>query len=157
MISESPLSENQDGIDAAYCYYRMKTGSKRQRTDSGSSGSSIHLPIAQDDIEVDTEGIQRAASPTGKNVRGAAARNHQNKELREREEKQQKDRLDAASKRKGRAERQDKRFKTEVLLLNRTFQSKFIRPTAQPSPYHVPHPPPPCGSSINNRSQLAAS
>lgn len=104
MISESPLYGIQDGTDAACWYCRMKYGSKRPRTDSGSSASSTHLRSAQDDIEVETEGIQAVASPTGKNVRGAAARNHQNKVLREREEKQQNDRLDAASKRKGRAE-----------------------------------------------------
>ncbi|KAL8907314.1 MAG: hypothetical protein Q9207_001491 [Kuettlingeria erythrocarpa] len=83
---------------------QIKNGSKRPRTDSGSSASSTHLRSAQDDIEVETEGIQVAASPTGKNVRGAAARNHQSKELREREEKQLKDHLDGASKRKGRVE-----------------------------------------------------
>lgn len=105
MISESPLHEDHAGANAACCCCRTKDGSKRPRTDSGSSASSSNPRGAQDNVEIEAEDTQVAASSTGKNIRGAAARNHRNKELREREEKQQKDRLDAASKRKGRAEK----------------------------------------------------
>lgn len=103
--SESPLYKDHGGANAACCCCRTKDGSKRPRTESGSPASSSNLRGVQDDTEIEAEDIQVAASSTGKNIRGAVARNHRNKELREREEKQQKDRLDAASKRKGRAEK----------------------------------------------------
>ncbi|KAI4094356.1 MAG: hypothetical protein LQ348_000252 [Seirophora lacunosa] len=80
-------------------------GSKRRRTDSGSSASSSDRHGAKDAIVHEIEAVNAAASTTGKNIRGAPARNQGNKDLREREEKQQKDRLDAANKRNGRAER----------------------------------------------------
>lgn len=38
-------------------------------------------------------------------MRGAAARNHRDKEIRDREEKRERERADAAGRRKGRAER----------------------------------------------------
>lgn len=86
------------------CCYRPDEGSKRQRTESASSASSNDKQRAQAD-EGENKDSNAGAPTAGKNIRGAAARNHRNKELRQREEKQQKDRLDAASKRKGRAER----------------------------------------------------
>lgn len=84
---------------------RQDEGSKRRRTESGSSASSSDQRIVKEDTVHEIEEVNAVASATVKNIRGAAARNHRSKELREREEKQQKDRLDAASKRNGRAER----------------------------------------------------
>ncbi|KAL8899647.1 MAG: hypothetical protein Q9192_001472 [Flavoplaca navasiana] len=81
-----------------------KDDNKRQRTKSGSSASSNDKVAPRDD-EVDVEEADATLSPSAKNIRGAAARNHRKKELREQEEKREKDRADAAGRRKGRAEK----------------------------------------------------
>ncbi|KAL8758082.1 MAG: hypothetical protein Q9199_001762 [Rusavskia elegans] len=81
-----------------------KDDNKRQRTKSGSSASSNDKGAPPDD-EGDIEEANATFSPSAKNIRGAAARNHRKKELREQEEKREKDRADAAGRRKGRAEK----------------------------------------------------
>ncbi|KAL8853501.1 MAG: hypothetical protein Q9221_001660 [Calogaya cf. arnoldii] len=81
-----------------------KDDNKRQRTKSGSSASSNEKGAPQDNEET-IEETNATFSPSAKNVRGAAARNHRKKELREQEEKREKDRADAAGRRKGRAEK----------------------------------------------------
>ncbi|CAL8578216.1 Histone deacetylase complex subunit [Xanthoria parietina] len=81
-----------------------KDDNKRQRTKSGSSESSNDKGGPQDDGGA-IEEANATFSPSAKNIRGAAARNHRKKELREQEEKREKDRADAAGRRKGRAEK----------------------------------------------------
>ncbi|KAL8997359.1 MAG: hypothetical protein Q9169_003341 [Polycauliona sp. 2 TL-2023] len=81
-----------------------KDDNKRQRTQSGSSASTNEKGIPQDD-EGDIEETNATFSPSAKNIRGAAARNHRKKELRDQETKREKDRADAAGRRKGRAEK----------------------------------------------------
>ncbi|KAL8954169.1 MAG: hypothetical protein Q9222_000053 [Ikaeria aurantiellina] len=85
-----------------------KESSKRQRTKSGSSTTSSNeksITKQEEDDEEETAETNTAIPSAAKSVRGAAARNHRNKEFREREEKREKDRADAAGRRKGRAER----------------------------------------------------
>lgn len=91
---------------------RGKDDNKRQRTKSGSSESSNDKEGPQDD-EGAIEEANATFSPSAKNIRGAAARNHRKKELREQEEKREKDRADAAGRRKGRAEKRRGDGKTE--------------------------------------------
>ncbi|KAI4276210.1 MAG: hypothetical protein LQ337_002650 [Flavoplaca oasis] len=81
-----------------------KDDNRRQRTKSGSSASSNDKVAPRDD-EVGVEEADATLSPSAKNIRGAAARNHRKKELREQEEKREKDRGDATGRRKGRAEK----------------------------------------------------
>ncbi|KAL8770003.1 MAG: hypothetical protein Q9209_004250 [Squamulea sp. 1 TL-2023] len=77
---------------------------KRQRTQSGSSASSNDKEAPQDN-EGNVEETNATFSPSARNIRGAAARNHRKKELREQDEKREKDRANAAGRRKGRAEK----------------------------------------------------
>ncbi|KAL8972649.1 MAG: hypothetical protein Q9183_000427 [Haloplaca sp. 2 TL-2023] len=77
---------------------------KRQRKESGSSAPSNEKASA-DEMEEAKEDSKAPASSSTQTVRGAAAQNRRNKELRERDEKREKDRADAAGRRKGRAER----------------------------------------------------
>ncbi|KAL9641312.1 MAG: hypothetical protein Q9204_000106 [Flavoplaca sp. TL-2023a] len=81
-----------------------KDDNKRQRTKSGSSASSNDKVAPRDD-EIEVEEADAMLSPSAKNIRGAAARNHRKKELREQEDKREKERADAAGRRKGRAEK----------------------------------------------------
>ncbi|KAL8673874.1 MAG: hypothetical protein Q9168_001694 [Polycauliona sp. 1 TL-2023] len=81
-----------------------KDDNKRQRMTPGSSASSNDKITPLDD-EGDPEETNATFSPSAKNIRGAAARNHRKKELREQDEKREKDRADAAGRRKGRAEK----------------------------------------------------
>jgi hypothetical protein len=73
---------------------------KRQRTYSRSPSPSKDDPKASGAIEDSDDEKSRNNGP--KKIRGAAARNHREKEAREERERQ---RLEAATKRKGRAER----------------------------------------------------
>lgn len=86
---------------------RRKEDTKRQRTGSDSSSppsdSKTLLPNVDTDEEADRS--TKAVSGSHKKMRGAAARNHRDKEIREREEKRERERADAAGRRKGRAER----------------------------------------------------
>lgn len=82
---------------------RKPEGPKRQRTTSGSPTPPRELArfASQPESEDDTK--PRSGSGGGaKKIRGAAARNHREKELREERERL---RMEAANKRKGRAER----------------------------------------------------
>ncbi|KAI4109441.1 MAG: hypothetical protein L6R37_000598 [Teloschistes peruensis] len=82
-----------------------KDDKKRQRTKSGSSASSNEKPSAQEANEEEADKSKPIVPSAAKPIRGAAARNHRNKELRDLEEKREKERADAAGRRKGRAER----------------------------------------------------
>lgn len=84
---------------------RGKDDNKRQRTKSGSSASSNEKPSAQEGNEEEADKSKPIVPSATKSIRGAAARNHRNKELRDLEEKREKERADAAGRRKGRAER----------------------------------------------------
>lgn len=97
---------------------RGKDDNRRQRTKSGSSASSNDKVAPRDD-EVGVEEADATLSPSAKNIRGAAARNHRKKELREQEEKREKDRGDATGRRKGRAEKRrgDGRTRTHHLSI----------------------------------------
>lgn len=81
---------------------RRNENAKRQRTASGSASSASqgksrrHGADSEDDIEKPEK---------TKNIRGAAARNHRNKEVRDREAQREKERTDTLGGRKGRAER----------------------------------------------------
>ncbi|KAL8785971.1 MAG: hypothetical protein Q9213_003047 [Squamulea squamosa] len=81
-----------------------KDDSKRQRTKSGSLTSNNDKGVLQDNEE-DVKETNATFSPSARNIRGAAARNHRKKELREQDEKREKDRANAAGRRKGRAEK----------------------------------------------------
>lgn len=122
---------------------QRKEDTKRQRTGSDSSSlpsdSKTLLPNADSDEDAD----QPTKAPAGsyKKMRGAAARNHRDKEIRDREEKRERERADAAGRRKGRAERRrgDDSDHSEVPL-SRTTSSKGAEP---PLPAITSHPPPP--------------
>ena len=75
---------------------------KRQRTASGSSSSASQSKSGRRGAESENE----VEKPEKSNIiRGAAARNHRNKEVRDREAQREKERADAHGNRKGRAER----------------------------------------------------
>lgn len=86
---------------------RRKEDTKRQRTGSDSSSLPSDSKTLLPNADSDEEGDQSTKAPTGshKKMRGAAARNHRDKEIRDREEKRERERADAAGRRKGRAER----------------------------------------------------
>lgn len=75
---------------------------KRQRTASGSASSASQSKSRRRDADSENE-IEKPEKT--KNIRGAAARNHRNKEVRDREAQREKERADAFGGRKGRAER----------------------------------------------------
>jgi hypothetical protein len=79
---------------------RKQESSKRQRTLSASP--SPKKEISQFAAANESDDAANARNNGAKKIRGAAARNHREKELREEREKA---RLEAANKRKGRAER----------------------------------------------------
>ena len=79
---------------------RDHVSSKRQRTTSDSPTPPQNHRRSDSQNMSDDEAVPRNAS--GKRIRGAAARNHREKEMREEKERQ---RTEAANKRKGRAER----------------------------------------------------
>ncbi|KAL8923972.1 MAG: hypothetical protein Q9172_002899 [Xanthocarpia lactea] len=112
-----------------------KDDNKRQRTKSGSSASSNDKEAPQDHEEVNEE-THATLSPSAKNIRGAAARNHRNKELRDQEEKREKDRADAAGRRKGRAEKRrgDGKANTfsDVYLIHQLIFSLDSDPSEEP-------------------------
>jgi len=82
---------------------RRTEDSKRQRTISGSASSASQSKSRRRDSNVEEE----AEKPERlKNIRGAAARNHRNKEARDREAQREKERADAG-RRKVRIERDD--------------------------------------------------
>lgn len=60
----------------------------------------------------------QTAGQSHKKMRGVAAKNRRDKEIREREEKREKERADAAGRRKGRAERRrgDGKFRSTLQL-----------------------------------------
>ena len=86
---------------------RRKESTKRQRTGSGSSSppSDSRTLLPNPDSEDEGDKPIKAAGGSHKKIRGAAARNHRDKEIRDREEKRERERADAAGRRKGRAER----------------------------------------------------
>lgn len=75
---------------------------KRQRTASGSASSASQGKTRRHDADSEDEIEKREKT---KNIRGAAARNHRNKEVRDREAQREKERADPIGGRKGRAER----------------------------------------------------
>ncbi len=81
---------------------RRNENVKRQRTTSGSASSASQSKSRRHDADSENE-IGKPEKP--KNIRGAAARNHRNKEVRDREAQREKERADALGGRKGRAER----------------------------------------------------
>ena len=81
---------------------RRNANVKRQRTTSGSASSVSQSKSHRRGAESENE-IEK--SEKSKTIRGAAARNHRNKEVRDREAQREKERADAPSGRKGRAER----------------------------------------------------
>ncbi|KAL8945033.1 MAG: hypothetical protein Q9216_000017 [Gyalolechia sp. 2 TL-2023] len=96
--SSRQAKRSRDGSD------QRKDDNKRQRTESGSSASLEDRQVTQDGIEDRSEGLAAGPSSTGKSIRSTSARSHRTQELRERE-KEKISRLDAAGKKKGRAER----------------------------------------------------
>ena len=90
--------------------FRDRHGIKRQRTTSGSSSSPSNIKKSQEGVESeDDAGLAGNQNDGAKKIRGAAARNHREKELRDREKEREKERADAAGRRKGRAERAERR------------------------------------------------
>ena len=81
---------------------RRNENVKRQRTTSGSASSASQSKICRRGAESEDEVEKPEKS---KIIRGAAARNHRNKEVRDREAQREKERADAHGNRKGRAER----------------------------------------------------
>lgn len=81
-------------------YCRKHDASKRQRTASASPSPSNDLARFASQNDSDDGANMRDGG--AKRIRGAAARNHKEKELREEKERQ---RAEAANKRKGRADR----------------------------------------------------
>ena len=81
---------------------RRNEDTKRQRTTSGSASSISQSKSCR--READSENEIEKPEKT-KNVRGAAARNHRNKEVRDHEAHREKERVDTLGGRKGRAER----------------------------------------------------
>ncbi|KAK2624097.1 hypothetical protein QTJ16_006731 [Diplocarpon rosae] len=131
-------------------------GPKRQRTASVSPTPSptrqVH-PIASQ-VESDKEANDRQAGT--KKIRAAAARNHRDAELREERERS---RVEAAAKRKGRAERREveesehsEEFPLALMIRNSTAKTaEPIAPPLDPPPFsqhtatdtpRAPHPPP---------------
>ncbi|KAI9828282.1 MAG: hypothetical protein M1819_006620 [Sarea resinae] len=112
-IEESKGEDNLTSIDGGS--KRGKRGrsgseeaiqdSKRLRTASQTpspSNHTSHSPSRHDDSQ--DEGTP-TKDQAGKRIRGAAARNQRDKELRDRERERERERADAAGRRKGRAER----------------------------------------------------
>ena len=86
--------------------FRRKEDIKRQRTNSGSSSCPSSNKLAQHlDWEDEALSTNKSNDLNPKRIRGAAARNHREKEMRDREKEREKERADAAGRRKGRAER----------------------------------------------------
>ncbi|KAH8647434.1 hypothetical protein BGZ60DRAFT_437958 [Tricladium varicosporioides] len=104
-------------------------GSKRQRTLSASP-SPVREP--QQTTQVDSDDGTNGRPGPAKKIRGAAARNHREKEMREERERI---RQEAASKRKGRAERRridDSDPAEELPLATRATVTKVTEIAAQP-------------------------
>ncbi|KAL8694690.1 MAG: hypothetical protein Q9218_000701 [Villophora microphyllina] len=116
---------------------------KRQRTKSGSSTSSNIKGLTQEGNEGEADENKPTGSSAPKSIRGAAARNHRNKEIREREEKREKDRTDAAGRRKGRAERRrgDESDPSEEPLSRTTSSKGADQPHAGTPPTSQTQPP----------------
>ncbi|KAN0089415.1 hypothetical protein V8E51_019675 [Hyaloscypha variabilis] len=137
-------SDSEDKLD----------GVKRQRTASASPSPSgePHRFASQ----VDSDDGANARPNIGKKIRGAAARNHKEKELREELERS---RQEAANKRKGRAERRriDDSDPSEELPLATRVVTKTTEDTIQPldppssSQVAAPDTPPPSVPSISHR------
>ena len=81
--------------------FRHATSAKRQRTGSDSASPGLDK-VAQATSSSDEALASKSMDHTPKKIRGAAARNHQQKELREQKERE---RIEAASRRKTRVER----------------------------------------------------
>jgi len=82
--------------------FRKPDGPKRQRTASASPSPSPNRELQTVESQADSDDGTNGKTTGAKKIRGAAARNHREKELREERERS---RLEAANKRKGRAER----------------------------------------------------
>ncbi|MCJ1481878.1 hypothetical protein MMC06_002038 [Schaereria dolodes] len=133
-------------------------GIKRQRTTSGSSSSPSNIKKSQEGVESeDDAGLAGNQNDGAKKIRGAAARNHREKELRDREKEREKERADAAGRRKGRAERAERRrgddsdpseehqsrtttFKASDPSINKHSNSSRPSPDTPPASQDVPPP-----------------
>ncbi|KAL9130424.1 MAG: hypothetical protein Q9217_001391 [Psora testacea] len=105
---------------------------KRRRTTSGSSSSqSKHR---RQDVESDEEIKQDMI----KNMRGAAARNHRNKEVREREAVKEKERVDASKKRGQNHKRKSDDSDPSPEPLSRTVSSKGAPPASKTTQPPIP-------------------
>ncbi|KAI9861054.1 MAG: hypothetical protein M1813_005483 [Trichoglossum hirsutum] len=109
--------------------------SKRQRTASNSpsppSGPAHRTNSQMGDSDDDAPSNKNSISSGGKRIRGAAARNHREKEHRDQKEKE-KERADVAGRRKARAERRrgDESDPSDEFPLSRTASTKGITETA---------------------------
>ena len=85
-------------------FYSRKEDTKRQRTTSGSGSSNSQSKNRRPGADSDEE----AEKPERfKNIRGAAARNHRNKEVRDREAQRDRERVDSGGRKRGIGREQD--------------------------------------------------
>ena len=84
---------------------RRKEDTKRQRTISSSSPSDSKTLLANAVSDDEDHELRKARDGGQTKIRGAAARNSRNKELREQEGKKEQERAEAAGRRKARSER----------------------------------------------------
>ncbi|KAK0105116.1 hypothetical protein ONS95_004522 [Cadophora gregata] len=107
-------------------------GPKRQRTASASPSPSPNRELQTVESQADSDDGTNGKPTGAKKIRGAAARNHKEKELREERERS---RLEAANKRKGRAERrrvEDSEPSEELPPQSKAAVAKSTEVTAQP-------------------------
>ncbi|KAH6718475.1 hypothetical protein BKA61DRAFT_653825 [Leptodontidium sp. MPI-SDFR-AT-0119] len=113
-------------------------GPKRQRTASASPSPSPIRELQPFEPQADSDDGTNGKPNGTKKIRGAAARNHKEKELREEREKS---RQEAANKRKGRAERrrvEDSEPSEEIPLARRNSVAKTTEVAPQPQPLDPP-------------------
>ncbi|KAI9845068.1 MAG: hypothetical protein M1837_005072 [Sclerophora amabilis] len=111
------------------------SSSKRQRTTSGSptiSQSNSHSTSHLADSDEEEGSNKNNTTAGGRRIRGAAARNHRDKELRDRERDKEKDKVEAVGRRKGRAERR-RGDDAELVDDVPSSESAFTKPAASTS------------------------
>ncbi|KAL2053669.1 hypothetical protein ABVK25_005973 [Lepraria finkii] len=118
-----------------------KEDTKRQRTTSGSASSNSHSISQRPAPESDDE----AGKPERfKNIRGAAARNHRNKEVRDREAQRERERADGGGRKRRVGRERDDESDPSPEPLSRTTSARGTKITstpfiAPPPPDHPPH------------------
>ena len=85
----SPIKTTKSLLHSAS--HRQNENAKRQRTTSGSASSNSQRKARQQLIESEEE---RQKPERTKNIRGAAARNHRNKEIRDQEAQRERERTE---------------------------------------------------------------